>query len=620
MPEGSPLASLAHTILIEDLTAYGNQLSADHSAALAALVQDFSDMAMGNLSGRWAWGLPTGTGKSAAVVAWITAASRSGADVSVAVSASKVEALCEMKRTLIAHGVPSEDIGLLHSYRHNPKRARAGVIGYATEPSEGTGRRFMLVTHSRVHGVNQEFMQYKGQRRDLLIYDESLLTSSATGLSLSSIRGAIGFLSGTYEDRVDYQEMLGYLTGLRSFLIDSLAAIPEGQDSAIIEIPQHPKAQEWVPIAGLSDAAAPVLSLFEMNGKQARITRSGVLSYRLSVPEELANVIILDASYPIRTLERLDETIHDATSRVVGLGPMLAGMKKFNSVVVHHLRAPGGRTNMVKEFSQNRHQKGILRDVVQAIKEVPADEAILVFVYKAKHGTDFVRTLFNELESVGIDTDQEVTSHTGEQRKRINVLTWGNETGLNDFNHCRNVILAGVLHRSTPDLQACILGQSNNLSAEISGHSLREVEVSERVHLAYQALSRGACRLSSNGEAHRMHAYVIEGSKDFRPQLERIMPGLQWQRWGEPEDNSKVARTATTIRKFLEQFKGDRISLSKLKKAAGLLGTKADTYSAAARRAKDGLSGWGIIGRSFEKKAPLFPVTTNQDWKQNVAA
>jgi hypothetical protein len=44
------------------------------------------------------------------------------ANLSVAISASQVEALCQLKRDLIDNGVPEQEIGLVHSYKFDPAK------------------------------------------------------------------------------------------------------------------------------------------------------------------------------------------------------------------------------------------------------------------------------------------------------------------------------------------------------------------------------------------------------------------------------------------------------------------------------------------------------------------
>ncbi len=86
--------------------------------------------------------------------------------ISVAVCASKVEALCGLKRDLIKQWC-HESIGLLHSYKHDPKHT--GEPGYASEPctDDHDQKQILLVTHSRVRGKGgiDLYNTYRGKAR-----------------------------------------------------------------------------------------------------------------------------------------------------------------------------------------------------------------------------------------------------------------------------------------------------------------------------------------------------------------------------------------------------------------------------------------------------------------------
>ena len=62
------LHQTALRILVADLSAHGNQLSDNHHAALDELVGTFTAYTTGHQTGRLAFGLPTGMGKTSAVV------------------------------------------------------------------------------------------------------------------------------------------------------------------------------------------------------------------------------------------------------------------------------------------------------------------------------------------------------------------------------------------------------------------------------------------------------------------------------------------------------------------------------------------------------------------------
>ena len=59
----------AHAKLVALLNDRGNNLAEDHETALYALVGSMTEMAQHKLTGRWAIGLPTGTGKTTAITA-----------------------------------------------------------------------------------------------------------------------------------------------------------------------------------------------------------------------------------------------------------------------------------------------------------------------------------------------------------------------------------------------------------------------------------------------------------------------------------------------------------------------------------------------------------------------
>jgi len=96
-------------------------------------------------------------GKTSAILAWTSTLNKIGADhVSVAVACSKVEALCDIQRDLMAMGAPEQQIGLRHSYHD------------ASLPStEDDDRQIMLVTHARVRDGEKlkHFSHYQGIER-----------------------------------------------------------------------------------------------------------------------------------------------------------------------------------------------------------------------------------------------------------------------------------------------------------------------------------------------------------------------------------------------------------------------------------------------------------------------
>ncbi len=196
---------IANRKLIDTLEAYGNAPGKGQREALDAIISGFSDMALGRLRGRVPYPLFPGGGKTQSIVAWLSAASECGyGALSVAVCASQVEALCDLKRDLVKSGIPAERVGLIHSYRYDPETSRRYLEdnkelpqNYASEPctpaAEVEDRPILLVTHARVKGKGgvAEYNTFKGMQRHLLIWDESLVKSRAIVINLRDLDEAI---------------------------------------------------------------------------------------------------------------------------------------------------------------------------------------------------------------------------------------------------------------------------------------------------------------------------------------------------------------------------------------------------------------------------------------------
>src|SRR5215475_3867599 len=115
------LTRAAHERLEKLMQRYGNTLSGKHRKALYELCWLYTEMAQHQRTGRWAFPLPTGLGKSLSVVSWIAELAAQKLDhVSVAVACSHVEALYRLHEALREQGVPDENIGLRYSdgYRY----------------------------------------------------------------------------------------------------------------------------------------------------------------------------------------------------------------------------------------------------------------------------------------------------------------------------------------------------------------------------------------------------------------------------------------------------------------------------------------------------------------------
>jgi hypothetical protein len=602
------------------LEGHGNQLSQEHTEALFALCGLFTESAQGKRPGRWAFSLPTGMGKTSAIVAWCSTLSRLGLDhISVAVSASKIEALVELKLAMMRQGVPEERIGLL--YAPNGNR-------YELPPTEANDdRQIMLVAHNRIRmrDGHDLFMQYRGKRRDLLIWDESLLASDSYGVSVREMRGAILWLEGYWQDeQAPKGELLSWLRKARDRIEQAVASapadrpmtlsLPELDDASLIAFRQLlPRRSVVAPVVDLLDFCREELRVLPTNER-------GVIWYQMAVPREIQNIIVLDASYPVRQLVQADTTIKDAEEHlppVQRIGKRLSQLKRYDNVTLHQLFAGGGRETMQRDFEVKTERRAA-REVVEVVKDIPADEAVLVFTFKDRLGEDvnYKSALLRGLSRAGIDIDAKVTTTIDGQTKerpRINIATWGQETSLNRWAHCSNVILCGVLQRSSLDLAASFIGQSDNLLQQVSTETVKGLARSEVAHVVYQALSRGSCRVMDNGQAKPMKGWIIHRDVGIQPLLSSVMPGVRWEQWKAQHLTTAAGRQpgaiASTVTKIVAYLRAlpeevDRVSTKKLKVEGRLGDVPARTFTHAVGEASSHVP-WLLSGRSLVRAFPM---------------
>jgi hypothetical protein len=594
------LTQLAHHNLITALTGYGNKPNADHQQALLALVQAMTDMAEGRLQGRYAFGLPTGMGKTLSIISWLSAVNTLGrSDISAAVAASKVEALCQLKRDLIRAGIPAEKIGLLHSHHDASEPATA----------DNDDRPIMLVTHSRIMGGKLEaFTTYKGTPRSVLFWDESLIASESRFVVSQMLEGGIGFLERAYKDDDTYTDLVHYLNACSRCIQAELRRQKETptEGGGVMHLPACDRLSEFKALVGTRHQALdPVRVLLDLVNRPLRVVLSGqrgVVSYQITLPAALSNIIVLDASQPIRKLVHLDSTIQDAERVLPALQTLktsLSQLKRYDRVTLHQQFAGGGRSTLEKDFAQKyRVDRKVTKSIIEVVQQIPSGESILIFTYKGMvyGGGSYKDIVLRDLQAAGVEM-----TLPDSRGRRIDVLTWGYEASLNSFSHCKHVILAGVLQRNPVDLAGAYLGQIDNLHAAMNQDIIRELLLSEVCHVVYQALSRGACRVVQDGSAGEMHGYLIHRDEAIRGELEKVMPGAVWKVWGEKgkAGSGSIAAAARVISEYLRGLPEDVALLStrKVKQALGLDGLPSRTFTHALQRSLIG-SRWMLSKQS----------------------
>lgn len=514
------LTKLAHETVLNSLKKYGNEISPDHAFALRQLVSGFTDQGLHINKGRFAYALPCGAGKTLSVVAWIAAQHQLKLGLSISVSAQQIDALCSIKFDLIEAGVPENLIGIRHNKGNNAKYPDTG----------NDDRPIMLGAHARVRGAEEmpAFCRYRGAARDLLIWDESLISADTTVLDLSYTDTALMHCAkGSTRPLLQ-----AVLTRLREEVQVERAAQASGKTPRILTLLDESESKAAIAQIGHSYCINPdERNLFEAARKALQLmahpvslldvgsgdTGIGLMRYQIMVDPELENIAVLDASFVVRELCKADPTIRDGTTTA------MLSFKSYEHVVVKHSLVPSGRCQF-KGSKTDRLQA--LQVAIKSILNIPKNEHVLVFTYKEERAANLIALLKEELQSEGVNPEEVLSSG----RQRIVFSTWGKHTTDNSYAYCEHVVLLGVLRMPRLQLGAAMAGQKDDCSYRLSGKDLLAAENSELVSNILQGANRGCCRLvDAEGKAKGMTIHLFTKERQLQPLLEKAMPGLQWE-------------------------------------------------------------------------------------------
>lgn len=544
-----------YTNLATTLEGYGNALSKPHKDALMELSDTYTKIIKGDLQGRFAFGLDTGMGKTSSVTALCKALYDMKADnIGILICQSKVEALCTLKKDMIASGIPEEKIGLIHSYRD------------VLYPSTDDKRQFQLVTHvrARSNGILQ-YNNWSNAERSLVIWDESLIASDSFAITQKELKKAVLCLDVDIHKNQDYSALLDYLESCLKLTEEALESLKENKsDRQYRQAFSFPKLSEAEVVAykellykeRQESYHSTLLELLEISNMEVRPALSngedGVICYEISVPKELSNIVVLDASWHIRELEKLDKTIKDISQHVK------PGLKKYDHVTVTQIKGGSGRSTLTQDLSQKRlSDRKTTSKIAKVIEAIPNTEKVLIFTFKERGNLSMPRVIQRDLEDLGVN----MKDASGE--KRVLIETWGNETSSNSYSDCENVILVGLLYLPKLALTSAFVGQSDNLNIPITNSKISELSLSEVAHRAFQALSRGSCRRVDNGYACPMKAWVIYSGNSLESQLTQVMTNVKWIYKGEV-DEDKAGITYTLTMEIIECLKSLPPSVHKL--------------------------------------------------------
>lgn len=554
------LVERAHQRLLGMLAGHGNLISDAHSTALADLLWLMTAKAVGKLGGRHVAPLPTGSGKTTAIIAWVTELVLTwDEEIPVCVSMFTVEALCRLYRALLDAGLNGDQVGLIHSLGDNapePSLKRDG------NTREYPYRQVMLVSHNRLRdGDLDQFFFVGGLPRALTIFDESLVTSQTTVIDATTLHAAQGAISKVASE-LGLTDLVRYLSAFSGWY--ESAPIGQTDEAVTFQFPMLSASVLKVlfdqsraferQVSGSAKFRDAIQASFRCSGQVGRLTRDGktkLVFPEPNFPDELDEVLVLDASYLMKIAERYDASMTSGEDALQGARPHhvnLSSFKRYDNVTVKVLPVSSGRTSIRGDLKSGHG--AILEEVVECVRQVPPRENVLVVTFKdlGLKGQSGVDYLTDQLRRAGIDVEQQAVAATPDRRRRINVLTWGQEASLNDFSHCEHVILYGLHFRDSADLAGLYFGARRDINVRYGSRQLKAHSQAEAAQSALQALSRGTCRSMVDGQALPMTGYIMTKDKTVLEYLSALMPGVRFDEWPAVGLHTQVERDQEVLR------------------------------------------------------------------------
>lgn len=472
--------------------------------------------------------LDPGVGKTSAVVSFIKSLCMSPRsdhlDAAILICLGRLEQIEEM---ILATGLTKDEFAVLTSDEElnalgteNRQEARVLFTTQSRIQLSLQGRRFEQVS---------EF-HYQGLRRQVVIWDETMLP--ATPITVNQL---------------EISSLLQPISSMSPILLDLLEQtydkLRSCQDKGTITIPNLPQESglDWSDInqmsKGLPEANKRTLrSLWQMSGQTVGVRRDGInrntaLHFLMSLPEDFAPVLVLDASGRVRATYKLWEEHRG------GLTRLRSASKDYSKLRIHHWPCGGGKSSLTRDF--DRYVQG----VAETINKKQGERWLVVHHKSFQGGRDFISAVKAQLE----------------RPELCSFLNWGSHDATNDYAETPNVILAGTLFYPPSVIEAIgrAAGDLPAWKAPFPEKDFSSVQRGETAHVLLQAACRGSVRSSVGSSCGVCDLYVIGGKRSGFPEvLLETFPGCQLQKWN-PIQRKAKGRVALALDYLESRFEED---------------------------------------------------------------
>jgi len=502
-----PLATATLGTLKTYFTAHQHNPSGDHWNALGDIATTLEAMADGTCEPRvFLSAIDPGVGKSQTTLHFARAllASQDHRGIGMIVCVGRIAEAEAMAQALADH---RDRLAVLTG------DDTANALGCA----DPTTAQLLITTQQRIerNADGKDFadvaaFRFNGTVRQVRVWDEAWLPGLVVSVDHDEIAALLKPARRVSQDFRD---------GLRAFA----AELEASQTGSLIDVPDWPRLygvtlQDILEATsggrgGLrDDERAAATGVFTLAGRTAAVwkdnrTGSAFLSYRETLPKDLAPLLVLDASGRVR------QTYADMIDHR-GLVPLRAAVKDYGPLTVHHWKMAGSKTAFGKQGAE------LVRGIAETIM-TKATERWLVVVHKRG----------GKVRDVEAALRKSIPAAVG---SLVSIITWGNHMATNDYADVGNLILAGTLFmRPSHYVGLTHLAQDRPTAGGFAPDAdVRKTTEGEHANFVLQAICRGRVRKSADEKCLPMDAYIIAApSSGIAGALPAIFPRCSVVAW-----------------------------------------------------------------------------------------
>ncbi|MDD5434807.1 MAG: bifunctional DNA primase/polymerase [Nitrospira sp.] len=556
--------------LLNSFDNWNRDLTDAHKDALEDIINLFVAIYEGSYSGWFSIQLPVGTGKTQLIYHFIEFLNLHDKErkFSMAISFEKIEEIEKVKEWLLGRGVAKDYFQIVHSKLDNLAEV------YKLLPTTPV----VIHTHAKLRGstYTNQYYQYEGKARDLLIFDESMLNSMLTSQKSSDVISSLEQFLREYQFEGNLKESIPaeiftFFQKLSTEITDKERQLRQnnGINTISVEVDNGDLVGFSQPaLVGYSNMISSAIGngriedgnplfgdllLIADSEKESR-------SFHLSIDQhdktcffaskeimssEIPNLITTDASREFRTLFQY-------TCRKDGKKVMKYGKSYFvnyDELCIRPINLlASGKVSIASTFEETKsNDNPYLKSIGQIISahkklwKVANEEAIKDYIHRLPlleqiRAEELVKSLnqesFDKKSLFFYSKDLKIIPEAvkfyllankiltaQEIEKTLLFETFGRENASNEYRDCSVVIFLGLNWMRKNVIKGLLAGEG--MQSSVAMNILDDVMRGELVMQLQQGIGRGTLR---KGEAQWAYFFDSNCMQYWKP-LEKAFPG-----------------------------------------------------------------------------------------------